>query len=231
MTRNIGSGYVVSMMVVAAVTVAAAKPGPLSSPTSVTSTVFDTDAFGNAVHVEGDDFPAEDSGVYINGQSGVISELVSLGGIDWNLDLRNSARGFWLTVVPTTGTVPAQLTTRTFYAGRIVSRCFDPSGGTATVLWADNTGDDGNCAMRVNFASGGTKYTLVMSPLYPGTGRALVHCNALGNSGSTCVDWTVTTNANVANAGVANLYSITRNGNEQFVAACALTFRMHVTNP
>jgi len=127
--------------------------------------------------------------------------------------------------------VPAQLTARTFYSGRIISRCFQANGGTATLGWQNVTSDDPNCAMRVNFASGGTNYTMVMSPLYAGTGRALVHCNAVNNTGS-CIDWTVTPNANVANAGVANLFSIApHNGNEQFIAACMLTYRMHITNP
>jgi hypothetical protein len=116
----------------------------------------------------------------------------------------------------------------TFYSGRLVSRCFAPTGGTTAYNWFSIT-DDPNCAMRVNFTSAATNYTLVMSPAYAGTGTSSVHCNAI--SGSSCVDWTVTPNANGANAGVAHLYSIARNGSEKFVAACRLTFRMRVTYP
>ena len=115
-----------------------------------------------------------------------------------------------------------------FYSGRLVSRCFTPSGGTSGYSWFNIT-DDPNCAMRVNFAAGGNDYTLVMSPLYARTGLADVHCNAF--SGTSCVDWTIMPNANAANPGVGNLYVIGKGGNEKFVAACKLTFRMHVSYP
>jgi hypothetical protein len=205
-----------------------AKGGPPTPtpPVEVTSSVFDTDAFGNPTVVQSDDSVAG-SAVY-SGASGVVSQIDS-GYVDWNLDLRNTNRGFLLTLVTTGGgSVPGLPSGPTFYTGRIVSRCYTPSGGTTAVSWFGiTTIDDTNCAMRVNFTWSSNSYTLVMSPGYAGTGLASVHCN--GVVGSSCADWTVSPNANTPNAGVANLYVVTKSGSERFVAACRLTFRMHVS--
>jgi hypothetical protein len=205
---------------------AAAAKGHTVITYNVTSTVFDSDSFGNATLVQGDD-PMFGSAVYVAGTSGVVSQLDTNGGTDWNLDLRASSRGIYLTLLTPAGApVPGLPANAVFDAGRLVSRCFAPTGGTAAYEWFNIT-DDPNCAMRVNFSVGSTSYTLVMSPLYPGTGLASVHCNAF--SGSNCVDWAIAPNPNVPNAGLANLYSIAKNGSEKYVAACRLTFRIHVT--
>jgi hypothetical protein len=220
---------VLILAVLAAVpALATGKPKPVTY--SVTSTAFDADVFATPTLVQGDD-PAAGSAVYVDGSGGAISEIDS-GNTDWNLDLRAASRGFYLTLVGSDGgPIPGFPSSPTLYQGRIVSRCFDPLGGTTTSSWfsiAENA-DNPNCAMRVNFAYGGTSYTLVMSPVYPNTGRASVHCN--GASGTSCVDWTISPNPNGANPGIANLYAIGRNGSERFVAVCRLTFRDHVTYP
>lgn len=203
-----------------------AKGGaPAAKTYNVSSMVFDTDAFANPTLVQGDD-PTDASATYAAGSEGVISQI-DTGNTDWNLDLRSSNRAFLLTAITTSGApVPGLPAGPILYSGRIVSRCYAPTGGTTAYSWFNVT-DDRNCAMRVNFTSGGSTYTMVMSPGYAGTGTASVHCNAFGES--SCVDWTVTPNPNAANAGVANLYVITKSGSERFVAACRLTFRMHVT--
>ncbi len=228
------SGWLVTMMgvlagVISSVSANGGPPAPITS--SVTSTVFDTDSSSTAVQLQSDGLPGSGSAVY-TAADGVLSQIDSSGAIDWNLDLRNSTRGFYLTLTtPSGGAVPGLPVGPTFYpSGRIVSRCFTPAGGTTAYSWFNvSASGDPNCAMRVNFTSGSTSYTLVMSPLYSGTGLALVSCNAF--SASSCVDWSVIPNPSGANAGVANLYSIARNGSEKFVAACRLTFRMHVTYP
>jgi hypothetical protein len=215
------------MMAAAAGHLSARGGAPTPTVYDVTSTLFDADAFANPTLVQGDDPLA--GGATYQASAGVISEIDTNGGTDWNLDLRSSARGFSLTLTTTDGgAVPGLPSGPTFYQGRIVSRCYTPAGGTTAYNWFHIT-DDPNCAMRVNFASGSTSYTLVMSPGYAGTGTASVHCNAF--SGSSCVDWTVTPNPNATSAGVANLYSVAKNGSEKFAAACRLTFRMHVTYP
>ena len=67
----------------------------------------------------------------------------------------------------------------------------------------------------MDVSSGNTKYKLAKNPVYSGTGRALVTCNAaMGANGTT---WTIVPNADVANAGlanagVANLYHHAHNG-------------------
>jgi hypothetical protein len=118
------------------------------------------------------------------------------------------------------------------YAGRVLSRCFNPEGGTSTVSWFSVTGANPNCSMRINFTYGSTNYVLVMSPgsNYAGTGLAEVYCNAV-NASAACVDWTILPNPNATNAGVAKLFAVDRRGNETLVATCKLTFRMHVTYP
>jgi hypothetical protein len=221
-------GIAAAVLVIASSATSAKGQGkPTATVYPVTSTVFDTDAFGNGVVLQGDD-PTAGSSVYIPGDGGVISQIDS-SNADWNLDLRGSSRGFYLTLATTSGgAVPGLPAGPVFYSGRAVSRCFTPSGGTTTYSWLKVT-DDPNCAMRVNFSWTGTNYTLVMSPAYQGTGLASVHCNAA--NGTSCVDWTVTPNANTPNAGVANLYSIAKNGSERFVAACRLTFRIRATYP
>jgi hypothetical protein len=210
-----------------------AKPGS-NQAALVTSIVFDTDGNtpSNALQFQSEDFNTNGPGyaIYRAGDAGAISQIDSSGAVDWNLDLRNSGRGFYLTVItPGGGIVPGLPGGPMFYAGRAISRCFNPSGGTMTYSWFAVVGADPNCAMRVNFTYGSTDYTLVMSPGYPGTGLAEVYCNA--TSGGSCVDWSLVPNPNVTNAYVANLYSIGRGGAERFIAACKLTFRIHVTYP
>ena len=69
---------------------------------------------------------------------------------------------------------------------------------------------NGNCSFGVDFSASGSKYKLVMSPRFAGTGRALVSCmQALSGA---CTRWTIEPNTNVANAGVANLFRFANNG-------------------
>jgi hypothetical protein len=225
--RRFGQAIAIPLLlaVVIARADAAGKPTPVYS---VTSTVFDTDPFGNETLLQGER-SVSGSAVYADGANGVYSRIDATGQIDWNLDLSNSGRGFYLTVVSVNGDpIQGFASGPVFYSGRVISRCFDPSGQTtAAQSWFGIT-DDNNCAMRVNFASGGNQYSLVMSPLVASTGRASVHCNAF--SGANCVDWTIATTPEIPNAGVANLYLLTKRG-DQLVAVCKLTYRMHVTYP
>jgi hypothetical protein len=221
------------ILVFVAVSGAATKGGPPSGgPYLVTSTISNTDVVGNSTLVQADDAITNPtgSGTYSPGVDNVISQIDTNGGEDWNLDLRNSPRGFYLTLITTAGNqVPGFPVGPLLYSGRIISRCFTPSGGTSGFSWLNITGADPNCAMRVNFTSGLTSYTLVMSPGYSGTGLAEVYCNA--TNGASCVDWTVVPNMNAPNGGVANLYSIGKGGKEVFVGTLALSYRIHVTLP
>lgn len=225
------SAALIVLLALAAASVLSAKSSPRSANPAVTSTVYDSDTTLGSLLVQSDDGTETGSATYVTSSAtGVISEIDGDQLDEWDLWLQNSSRGFYLTIE--TGSPVAGLPTgRFFYSGRLVSRCFDPTGVTTnTYPWFKIQGADPNCAMRVNFSYGGKQYALVMSPAYSGTGKALVTCNSANTSGS-CVAWTIFPNLTAANPLVAHLYSIGKGGNEVFVAACQLNYRMRVTYP
>jgi hypothetical protein len=217
--------------------VAVANGKPPAGPFPVTTTVYDSDATtGAALQLQSDDITIGGPGyaMYQTDSSGVKSDIEATGQSDWVLDLRNNTygRAVYLTLATPAGDpISGFPVGPAAYAARVLSRCFNPAGGTSTVSWFSVVGANPNCSLRVNFTYGSTSYVLVMSPgaSYAGTGLAEVYCNAV--SGSSCVDWTLLPNPNVANAGVAKLYSIDKRGNENYVATCKLTFRVRVTYP
>jgi hypothetical protein len=220
---------VITLLLLAGAGLSTAKSST-SSGAHVTSTVYDTDLNLNALLLQGDDVNAAGLSTYTTSStSGVISQIDGYGQDEWDLWLQNSSRGFQLTLTTKSGSSVNGFPTGPYlYSGRLVSRCFDPTGATTNpYAWVAITSADPNCAMRVNFTYGGTQYTLVMGPTYSGTGRAEVYCNVL--SGTGCIDWTIVPNLNAAN--VANLYAISKSGKETFVATCKLTYRVHVTYP
>ena len=90
------------------------------------------------------------------------------------------------------------------------SQCFDENDIQVNILAMAAGASNGNCSFGMDFSTGGTKYKLVMSPKFSGTGRASVTCNAA--AGGSCTSWTIVPNAGVANASVANLYRFAKNG-------------------
>jgi hypothetical protein len=210
------------------------KPTPTPTP-NVTSTIFDTSSTGDPLLLQSDDLYAGGAPGYAAYSTSAITGVVSLidgyNYDDWNLTLNGSTRGFYLTLNPVSGAAGLPSGT-SFYSGRMISRCYDPTGATTnTYSWFNITGANPNCAMRLNFSYLGNGYTMVMSPIYPGTGKAEVYCNASGSSGS-CADWTILPNLNAPSATIANLYSVdAHNGKETLVGAYHLTFRIHVTYP
>lgn len=217
------------------------KPTPTPS-SNLTSTIFDrTSDDATFLQLRSDDLNPNLSasggafGVYQTSDiTGVIDRLEGYQNSDSDLHLENSTtRWINLTLSPLSGSGPTG--TYSLHA-RVINRCFDPTGATTnTVNWLTITSSDSNCAMRVNFLIGGTQYTLVMSPSYTNTGRAVVSCNLA--SGGSCVDWSVATNLTQdsvinPNPGVANLYSIApHNGKQVFIGTYYLTYRMHITYP
>jgi hypothetical protein len=231
--RRWATAALIVLLALPTAVVSSAKAAAKSTNPAVTSTLFDSDPNLNSLLVQSDDGTETGSATYVTGSTtGVISEIDGYQLDEWDLWLQNSSRGFYLTLETTTGSPVAGLPAgRYFYSGRLVSRCFDPTGVTTnTYPWFSVQGADLNCAMRVNFTYGGTQYTLVMGPGYSGTGKALVTCNSANTRGS-CVDWTIFPNLTAANPTVAYLYSIGKGGKEVFVAACQLRYRMHVTYP
>lgn len=213
----------------------------VTSSTNITTTIYDTNLDGSVSLLQSDDLNPDLSatggayGIYQRSDiTGVIDRLEGFQNSDSDLHLENSTtRWISLTLSRLSGSGPGGAY---FLHARVISRCFDPTGATTnTVNWSSITTSDSNCAMRVNFVIGGTQYTLVMSPSYANTGRAVVSCNLA--SGGSCVDWSVATNLTQdgvinPNPGVANLYSIApRNGKQVFIGTYYLTYRMHITYP
>src|SRR5262249_15906942 len=120
--------------------------------------------------------------------------------------------------------------------GRVISRCFDPTGVTQnTVSWSNITTSNPNCSMHINFNVAGNDYGLIMSPYWASTGRAVVSCNAL--SGGQCVDWSIVPNLTQDNVINPNplvavlLLNAPHNGKQTLVGTYSLTYRIRVTRP
>jgi len=222
-------------------TAAAAKPTPTPNP-NVTSTIFDRTTDDSAfVDLRSDDLNPDltaSSGAFgIYGTSTVNSVVDRLEGnnySDWSLHLEDSpTRWISLSLNRLTGAGPTGDYT---LHGRVISRCFDPTGATTnTASFPSITTSNPNCSMHVNFTISGTSYGLIMSPYYANTGRAIVSCNAL--SGGQCVNWSIVPNPTQdsvinPNPMVANLFSNDpHNGKQTLVGTYSLTYRMGLTRP
>jgi len=179
------------------------KPAPTTI--AVTTTIYDRDAGSNLLITRGDS-PAAGFASYteVNRMTSQISETGA-----WKLYIGNqSARTVYLALASNGIPVPDGY----YYANvEIYSQCFDAADNVVGIVSLTAPGQsNGNCSFGMDFTSGRTKYKLAMVPTMPGTGRALVTCNAAA-SGS-CTDWTIVPNPGVPNAGVANLYHYANNG-------------------
>jgi hypothetical protein len=182
----------------------AARPVAPPSP-NVTSTVFDTDASGASLLTRSDGFNGSGFATYAAVDK--ITSHISPDG-SWKLYLGSqTARRLYLVLAGQGIPVPDG-----YYSSNIeaYSQCFDENTVQVSILSMTAGASNGNCSFGVDFSSGGTKYKLVMSPKFAGTGRASVTCNAA--AGGSCTSWTIAPNAGVVNAGVANLYRFGKNG-------------------
>ena len=183
----------------------AAKPVPSPLPFNVTTTVYDGDGV-NQFLTRSDDFNGASSATYtaINRMS---SAITASGA--WQMYIGNqSVRTLYL-VLGTQG-IPG-VPDGNYYANvEAFSQCFDAN--TVAVGIANMAAGDSrnNCSFGIDFTSGRTKYQLVMSPKYAGTGRAVVTCLAVASG--MCSSWTIATDAAAPNATVANLYHFSNNG-------------------
>jgi hypothetical protein len=199
----------ISLMVL----VGGAAAAPKTSPYTVTSTVSNNSAFT---------LQSDGGAAYSSATPGVLSELIS--AYQWDLDLTQSSRYFLLTLSPVNGSPSGPFGTMGFN-GMLQSRCFDPSNSLFS--WLKIQTQDANCAMRVDFTYGTVNYTLVMSPVEPGTGTATVACTNW--NGSACSAWTDVPTAG-ANANVAHLYTLPRNGKQKYVGSYALSFNVTIVH-
>ena len=135
--------------------------------------------------------------------------ITSTGGA-FQLYLGNqTSRTIWLTLATQGMGIPDGY----YYSDvELYAQCYtDASGTTLASLTAMNSGaSNSNCSFGVDFSSGGVKYKLAMSPLYAGTGHALVTCTAQGSGG--CTGWSVVPESGVASSGVARLFKYAKSG-------------------
>jgi hypothetical protein len=184
---------------------APSPPAPL-----VITTIYDADTMGNALLTRSDDSNGTGFATY-TASSKITSQIASTGA--WKLFLGNqSARTIYL-VLGSQG-IPAP---DGYYSAsvEVYSQCFDASGNAVGLLKMTAGSSNGDCAFGKDFSYGRTKYKLVMSPKFDGTGRALVTCNA--DIAGSCTSWSITVNPSVANAGVATLFRFANNGDLVFV--------------
>lgn len=222
---------------------AASKPTPTPTPSNhTTSTIYDkSEDDSTFLQLRSDDLNPDltaSSGAFgtygTSITNSVVDRFEGYNNSDWSVHLENSTtRWIALTLSRLTGSGPTGDYT---LHGRVISRCFDPTGVTTnTVGWSGITTSNPNCSMHINFAIAGTQYTLVMTPYQANTGRALVSCNVV--SGGQCVDWSIGPNLtqdNVVNPSptVAALFSIApHNGKQTLVGTYYLTYRVHLTRP
>ena len=220
-----------------------AKPNPSPSPSpNVTSTIYDKSIDDNTfLELRSDDLNPDLTpsggtfGTYgTNATNSVLDRFEGAYNSDWSLHLENSTtRWIGLTLNRLTGSGP---TGDYSLHGRVISRCFDPTGATTnTASWPSITTSNPNCSMHVNFTIAGVNYALIMSPYYANTGRAIVSCNVL--SSGQCVEWSVVPNLTQdsvvnPNPTVANLFSFApHNGKQTLVGTYTLTYRIRLTFP
>src|SRR5437868_6882197 len=122
-------------IVILAAGISLARTGTTAN-NNVTSTVFDTDSNGASVLLQSDDTAGPGSATYATSSAtGVVSQIAGYALYDWDLSLQNSSRGFYLTLQTTTGSwIPGLPTGPYFYSGRLISRCFDPTGATTNTF-------------------------------------------------------------------------------------------------
>ena len=188
---------------------AAARQGAPTTGTNVTSTVYDADGLGNLLLTRSDDYNGTGFATY-TAINKITSQIDGNGG--WKLYLGSqTARTLYL-VLASQG-IPAP---DGYYYSSIegYSQCFDQNTIQVSLRLMTAGASNGNCSFGMDFSYGKTKYKLVMSPKFVGTGRALVTCTAV--AGGYCTSWTIVPNATVTNAGVANLYHFSNTGSLVF---------------
>lgn len=209
--------------------------GATSGSYNISATFSNYDAGNNPFTLQGD---GSSSAIYDpNHDSSILSYLYpdpnckgcGTTGYEWALDLSQSSRSFLVALAPVNGSSNGPFLGPTALNGKLRSRCFDPSNNVYS--WLAIQTSDSNCAMRVDFTYNNVNYTLVMSPIEPGTGTATVTCTSLNSSTSTCSAWTDIPTTGVPNADVAHLYSVSKSGKLTLLGSYALSFEMTLTHP
>lgn len=223
MRQIIGPSFVLAALAVGACRDQAAPTSPRlsssaaqrattsSSTIPVTTTVYDADAAGILLLTRSDDYNGTAFATYaalpnVRSIKNITSVVDSDGG--WKLYIGNQTSRTLYLVLASQG-IPAP---DGFYSASVeaYSQCFDQNDLPIGILLMSAGTSNTNCSFGVDFSYGATKYKLVMSPKFPGTGRATVTCNAAANGN--CTNWTIAPSDAVDNAGVANLYHYGKQG-------------------
>ena len=238
MRRIIGLSFVLAALAVAACRDEAALTSPRqtsgsaqrattsSSTIPVTTTIYDADAAGNLLLTRSDDYNGTGFATYaalpnLRSIKNINSVVHTDGG--WQLYLGNQTSRTLYLVLASQG-IPAP--DGQYYASvEAYSQCFDQNDVPTSILVMTAGASNANCSFGVDFSYGATKYKLVMSPKFPGTGRATVTCNAASNGD--CTDWTIAPSDAVNNAGVTNLYHYGKNGGLVFDGAYHNSFAVN----
>ena len=176
-----------------------AARGASPTVTNVTSTVYDVDGSGGSLLTRSDDFNGSGFATY-TAVNKVSSQITSDGA--WQLYLGSqTARQIYLVLAGQGMPLPDG-----YYSSsvEVYTRCFDQNDAATSMLSMAAGASNRNCSFGIDFSVGRTKYKLVMGPTAAGTGRANVTCVAA--AGGSCSRWTIVPNADLASAGVANLY-------------------------
>lgn len=193
----------------------------------VTTTVYDAGAAGNPLLTRSDDYNGTGFATYaplsnVRSTKNITSVVHSDGG--WQLYLGNQTSRTLYLVLASQGISAAD----GLYSASVeaYSQCFDQNDLPIGILVMNAGASNTNCSFGVDFSYSATKYKLVMSPKFPGTGRATVTCNAAANGN--CTNWTIAPSDAVDNAGVANLYHYGKNGGLVFDGVYQNSFAVNV---
>lgn len=196
------------------------KPSP-PPPVPVAVTIHDFDENSAHLLLQSDGI---DGGVY--GNAGGIIAYIASGDGDLELNLsEQTARSVRLTFDPIGGSPQGPSGS---YNARVISRCFNELGTITGLLTIAEGSSNTRCSLRIVFTANGTRYFLVMSPMYAGTSWATVSCPTDSDSNTTCERWTIAPGTGTG-PGTAALYSTARNNKEALVGAYYLSFRIEVT--
>ena len=183
-------------------------PAAANQPSSVnvTSIVYDTDSAGTPLFTRSDGYNGVGSATYTAGNN--VTSHITSDGLAWQLYLGNqTVRRLYLVLASQGIPVPDGYYSKNVEA---FAKCYDQYNVQISLLSMAAGTMNGNCSFGVDFANGKTKYKLVMGPTYAGTGRSTTTCTNAVNG--TCNNWTIVTNPDAANQGVANLYHFDNRG-------------------
>lgn len=227
--------FLVSLSVLALISLASAGNSTCPPSPNVTTVIHDSDSIGNQLLLRSDDYNGSGQASYSAALDPNLSSTVYCGW--WSLRMYSqSIRTVWITPnVPINSSQPTAPPAGYYWVYvEGASKCYDQN--LNLVYYQNILTSSTNCGLNFDFGYNGVKYKLSMSPSLPApgpsTGLVTVTCNVV--SGGQCMNWTLTPNLAASTAHpptVANLYYYARGGKLTFIGQYYNTFRVDVTNP